>query len=84
MRPTSTSGQKELRIEISRWLEPKEWIAAASGCKVSTIAVNGTTSVWLATVTTMPSSTASVSGRLMVKVEPWPGREEMLMRPPSA
>ena len=32
----------------------------------------------------MPSSTASVSGRLMVKVEPLPGREEMVMRPPSA
>ena len=32
----------------------------------------------------MPSSTASVSGRLMVKVEPRPGREAMEMRPPSA
>ena len=61
-----------------------EWIAAASGCRVSTIAVSGTTSVWPATVTTMPSSTASVSGRLMVKVEPWPGFEVIEMRPPSA
>ena len=34
--------------------------------------------------TTMPSSTARVSGRLMVKVEPLPGREAMEMRPPSA
>ena len=32
----------------------------------------------------MPSSTARVSGRLIEKVEPWPGREAIVMRPPSA
>ena len=32
----------------------------------------------------MPSSTASVSGRLSVKVEPLPGFEVIEMRPPSA
>ncbi len=36
------------------------------------MAVSGATRVWPATDTTMPSSTASVSGRLMVKVEPLP------------
>ena len=54
------------------------------GCKVSTIAVSGTTSVCCATVTTMPSSTASVSGRLMVNVEPFRGANSIAMRPPKA
>ena len=42
------------------------------------------TSVWPATVTTMPSSTARVSGRLIVKVDPRPGATMIVMRPPSA
>ena len=54
------------------------------GLSVSTIAVNGTTSVCPATETAMPSSTASVSGRLIENVEPRPGRDEIEMRPPSA
>ena len=58
--------------------------ARGLGRSVSTMAVSGTTRVCSATVTTMPSSTASVSGRLSVKVEPLPGREEIEMRPPSA
>ena len=48
------------------------------------MAVSGATSVCPATFTTMPSSTASVSGRLIEKVEPCPGFEVMEMRPPKA
>ena len=71
-------------MAMTRALPPRPCTSAALGCSVSTIAVSGTTSVCSATVTTMPSSTASVSGRLMVKVEPLPGREVIERRPPSA
>ena len=64
------ANENEAEIKATVENRYKEWIAAASGCSVSTIAVSGTTSVWFATVTTMPSSTASVSGSDMVKVEP--------------
>ena len=47
------------------------------------IAVSGTISICPSTDTTIPSSTASVSGRLIVKVEPRPSRELIEIRPPS-
>ncbi len=44
----------------------------------------GTTSVSAAADTIIPSRTASVSGRLMVNIEPLPGWELIETRPPSA
>ena len=74
MRPTSISGHEgvadrdepvvgaegsgRLRLRLQRLDDGRQRQRPGSG---------------RATVTTMPSSTASVSGRLIVKVEPWPG-----------
>src|SRR5664279_3181574 len=69
---------------MTRVMPPKPCTVADFGCKVSMMAVNGTTKVSPATVTTIPSSTASVSGKLMVKVEPCCGFDRIEMRPPSA
>ena len=51
--------------------------------RVSTIAVSGTTRVSSSTLTTMPSSTASVSGSEIEKVVPLPGVVVIVIRPPS-
>ena len=45
---------------------------------------SGATRVCSAADTTIPSSTARVSGRLMENFEPLPGSEVMEMRPPRA
>lgn len=54
------------------------------GRRLSTIWVSGMTKVWSPTVTIMPSSTASVRGRLSEKLDPLPSSDWMPMRPPSA
>jgi len=45
--------------------------------------VNGMTSVCFPTSTNIPSSTASVRGRLIVNLEPVPGSELIEIRPPN-
>ncbi|MNR26782.1 hypothetical protein D3C85_1440180 [compost metagenome] len=83
-RPTSTRGTNSSRKRITASWPPTWWMSAACGVRLSTMADRGATRVCSAADTTIPSSTARVSGRLRVKVEPLPGTELIEIRPPRA
>jgi hypothetical protein len=69
--PRSMIGMSSPRLATTRPVCPMAWIVALDGRSVSRIADRGRTIISPPNSTSMPSSTARVRGRAMVKVVPF-------------